>query len=366
MLALLRTNGGKLQVPGGGDDITLNELVVAFTERKLEVDYVDSDGRATTEQRNFKVALAPLLRLYGSTVARDFGSIELKAVQRAMVSGSWMTAEEQEARRKNQKPIGWCRRLVNQQISRVRSLFKWAVSEKLASPMQLVELKSVSPLKKGRAAREAKPVLAIDPDAVQKTLGKLPPHIHDMVLFQLRTGARPGEVCAMRPCDIDRSKDVWVYRPESHKTAHHGHVRAIAIGPKAQEALRRHLEAAAADEYVFSPLRQDREIKAAKRAARRTRVQPSQMDRSHPGAVRKPKTRFGPTAYARAIARACKNAGVPHWHPHQLRHTAALLIEREHGAEAARATLGHKTLNMTLHYAGIDLKRAAEVAAKMG
>ncbi|MFO0864722.1 MAG: hypothetical protein U0744_08740 [Gemmataceae bacterium] len=134
LLALLRTNGGKLPIPGGGADVTVNELVVSFTEKKLEADYVDHDGSPTTEQRNFKVALAPFLRLYGGTLASSFGPLELKAVQRAMVTGSWLTAKERDARTKNQKAIGWCRRLVNQHVSRIRSLFKWAVSEKLAPP----------------------------------------------------------------------------------------------------------------------------------------------------------------------------------------------------------------------------------------
>jgi integrase len=57
---------------------------------------------------------------------------------------------------------------------------------------------------------------------------------------------------------------------------------------------------------------------------------------------------------------------LPVWHAHQLRHTAALLIERQHGAEAARAVLGHQTLNMTLFYSGIDRRRAAQVAVAMG
>jgi len=95
-------------------------------------------------------------------------------------------------------------------------------------------------------------------------------------------------------------------------------------------------------------------------------VQPSQQDRRKAEPKRKPRARFFPGPLSRAVTRGAKAAKVPHWHPHQLRHTAALLIEREHGAEAARATLGHRTLNMTLHYAGIDLRRAAEVAAKMG
>lgn len=40
-----------------------------------------------------------------------------------------------------------------------------------------------------------------------------------MVQMQLLTAARPGEVCIMRPCDIDRSGRIWVYKPKDHKTA---------------------------------------------------------------------------------------------------------------------------------------------------
>ncbi|MBX9679811.1 MAG: site-specific integrase [Gemmataceae bacterium] len=366
LLGLLRANGGRLPPPSSGADLTVHELVLAYMERKVEAEYVDADGSPTGEQECQREAIRPLLRLYGSIPAKIFGSLELKAIQKAMANGAWLTFEECETRRKHKRPIGWCRARINRNMGRVRALFRWAVSEKLATPMQLVELQSVEPMKRGRGVRETEPVLPVDPHAVEETLGTMPPHIRDMVLFQLRTGARPGEVCAMRFRDIDKSGDVWVYRPRTHKTAHRGHVRAIAIGPKAQDAIRRHLDFAASDEHVFSPRRQQAEINAARRALRKSSVQPSQIDRSKGTPLRQPATRFSSHAYARAIARACKKAGVPHWHPHQLRHTAALLIERDQGAEAARATLGHRTLNMTLHYAGIDLRRAAEVAAKMG
>ena len=64
-----------------------------------------------------------------------------------------------------------------------------------------------------------------------------PPVVADMVRFQRLTGCRPGEVCQIRPCDVDRSGEVWEYRPESHKTEHHGLERIIYIGPKAQDVL---------------------------------------------------------------------------------------------------------------------------------
>ena len=41
--------------------------------------------------------------------------------------------------------------------------------------------------------------------------------------------------------DVDRRGEVWLYRPESHKTEHRGHDRVIPIGPRGQEILRPYL-----------------------------------------------------------------------------------------------------------------------------
>jgi len=76
--------------------------------------------------------------------------------------------------------------------------------------------------------------------------------------------------------------------------------------------------------------------------------------------------RFNVGAYRKAITRACKRAKVTHWHPHQLRHTAATSIRREFGLDAARAVLGHKTLAMTDDYAELDQKKAEYVAKNIG
>ena len=46
-----------------------------------------------------------------------------------------------------------------------------------------------------------------------------------MVRFQQLAGCRPGEVRTLRPRDVDTNGDVWVYRPESHKTEHTGRER---------------------------------------------------------------------------------------------------------------------------------------------
>ena len=61
-----------------------------------------------------------------------------------------------------------------------------------------------------------------------------------------------------------------------------------------------------------------------------------------------------------------KRAGVPHWHPNQLRHTKATEIRRDAGLDAARVVLGHRSPQMTEVYAEIDVNKAAEVMARLG
>ena len=48
---------------------------------------------------------------------------------------------------------------------------------------------------------------------------------------------------------------------------------------------------------------------------------------------------YHPHAYTNAIRKGCEKAGVPHWHPNQLRHTFASDVRRAHGLEAALVCL---------------------------
>ena len=51
------------------------------------------------------------------------------------------------------------------------------------------------------------------------TLEHLPQVVADMVRLQRLIGARPAEMCIMRPCDIDRSSEVWVCTCETQDRA---------------------------------------------------------------------------------------------------------------------------------------------------
>lgn len=121
-------------------------------------------------------------------------------------------------------------------------------------------LVAVRGLARGRSgARETEPATPVAETVVKETLPFMNRHIRGMVEAQLLTGMRPGEVCVMRSCDIDTSGKVWLYRPNRHKTAHHGHQRVIAIRPKAQEIIQQFLTLDT-QSFLFSPRRAMEEI----------------------------------------------------------------------------------------------------------
>ena len=50
---------------------------------------------------------------------------------------------------------------------------------------------------------------------------------------------------------------------------------------------------------------------------------------------------------------------LPHWHPNQLRHTAATEIRRQFGLEAAQVIFGHAKADVTQIYAERDTEKAS-------
>jgi integrase len=262
---------------------------------------------------------------------------------------------------------GWCRSYVNHQVNRLRRVFKWGVAEELIPAPVFQALQTLPGIRRGQAGvRESEPVKPVPDAFVDSALPFMPPPVAAMVDVQRLTGARPGEVCTLRAIDIDMSGRVWVCRPQSHKTAHHGYERQIYIGPKAQEVIRPFLKTDL-HAYLFSP-RDYVEFLHARRAERRTTKRtPSEMRRKRKAKPqRQPADRYNANSYRQAVARACAKAGVPHWHPHQLRHNAATNLRREFGVELARIILGHATAFTTEIYAEADRQQAVEAMASVG
>ena len=171
----------------------------------------------------------------------------------------------------------------------------------------------------------------------------------------------------MRTADIEMGKDVWVYKPWTHKNEHHDQVRLIAIGPKAQAILKPFLKPDDPTAYVFSPKEAVAAVRARRARDRKSRRTPSQLARrpkSNP--KRQPGDCYDHHVYDRAISRACKAAEVQNWHPHQLRHNCATRVRRRYGLEGAWAVLGHKIGIVTEIYAERDFQKAIEIMREIG
>lgn len=376
-------NGRKMpqDAPDAGEGVSVgvsvNQVLAAFLLHARDY-YKKPDGSPGTEYSNIIDAMHYVRKLYGKTPAATFGPKALKVVRQAMIDG------EPDGR------AGWCRTHVNRQIARVKIIFKWAVAQEMISPLVHQGLQAVPGLRAGKSdARESDRVKPADERSVNAALDYVSDQVAAMIRLQLLTGARPGEICIMRTCDINRSSKVWVYAPAHHKTEHHGadHVRQIMIGPKAQEILAPFLKPNL-QAYCFSPADAEQARHGEQRAERKTSVQPSQIKRAKMATRRNrqrpPLDHYTVASYRRAIARACDAADadqrksadeqgvtvagrlVGRFHPHQLRHNAATAIRREFGLEAAQVILGHKTLTVTQVYAEKDIAAAKKIMEQVG
>ncbi|MBL8879291.1 MAG: site-specific integrase [Phycisphaerales bacterium] len=350
------------------------------------------------EFRSFVAAMRLMKKYFGSTPAEEFGPNKLRTLREAMTRGS---TDEVPPRRP------WSRKYINQQVLRIRRIFKWAVAHEKVPASVHQALGTVEPLKRGRCAARENPRVGPAPahlvDAVLPLLCK---PIAALVQLQQLTGARAGELVELRVCDIeiDEKDTVWSYRPASHKNAYREHERVIYFGPKAQELLRPFLSGRATSAYLFSPAEADADRRTILRAKRKTPLscgnRPGTNVEDRP--AKKPGDRYSTDSYRRAIEYACDKAfpppaplaraaeeTVPEWrtrlkkgklweelkawsrshrfHPHQLRHSAGTSIRREFGLEAAQLALGHASAVVTdAVYAERDKEKVIEIMRKIG
>ena len=235
---------------GSNSDLTVSELLARYW--KYANGYYRKDGKPTNEICALKSALRPVKELYGKTLVREFGPLSLKAVRGRMIAD------------------GWSRTGINRAISRVRRIFRWGVAKELLPSAIFESLRCVDGLRKDRTkARETAPILPVQDSLIDATLPYLPQIVGNMVRLHRLTGMRPAELCMMRPCDLDRSSDVWIYRPQSHKIEHRGRERIIPLGPKAQGILLRYL-VRDGQTYCFRPCDSEAKRRAARHQSRKT------------------------------------------------------------------------------------------------
>ncbi len=273
---------------------------------------------------------------------------------------------------------GHSRKYINDLISVVKRMYRWALEEELVTGMpniQAVLTRGIGWVKKGRTKAKEPPAVKPVPDAA---VDAIRPHVRSeiwaMIDLQRWTGMRPGEVLIMRGCDLNTSGPIWEYRPESHKTEHHGKDRVILIGQQGQAVLKPFLRPEMGA-YLFSPssdgshpFRRDNYTNAIRRGCEFAFEMPAEWRdiRRHMSRQKNLSEKQSSDLRASLSESASRWRAEHCWSPNQLRHNFATRARREFGIEAARVTLGHSSAVTSEIYAERDLDAARVVVARIG
>jgi integrase len=327
--------------PPLGTVLLVGECVVRYQEHART--YYAREGVPTGEHVTIRNALRPLTKRFAELPVTEFGPKKLKQLREDMIA------------------LNWTRYYVNKATAIVKRCFNWCASEELVPAEIAVALTTVKGLQRNRtAAREKDPIGPVADETVDSTLPHVSALVADVVRTMRLTGMRPGEAIAMTAVEIDRTDSTcWIYRPGHHKTEHKDKSRAVFIGARAQEIIL---------PYIMKTT--DGPLFPITRAALRRAVQRG-CDRAFPHPTISKILETEPAEMdgkrLRQLAAELKKWQRAHqWHPNQLRHTAATDFRSRFGLEAAQVLLGHSKADTTQVYAERDLKKAADVARKIG
>jgi hypothetical protein len=125
IVAIWLANGRRAE-PGAAEkrDISVNELIVRFWDH--------ADGSVAREVEMYRLAVRPLIELFGETSVNEFGPLRLKVVRTRMIG------------------LCWCRNHINHQVSRLKSMFCWGTEEELVAGTIYHALQAVKGLRRGR------------------------------------------------------------------------------------------------------------------------------------------------------------------------------------------------------------------------
>ncbi len=237
------------------DQVTVAEVLAAYL-RHAE-GYYQKGGQPTDQLALVKLALRPVRELYARAPVSEFGPLALKAVRARMIEA------------------GLCRKEVNRRVRLVRQCFRWAVAEEMIPPAVHQALAAVDGLRKGRTeAPDHPPVEPVADEVVEATLAFLPSTVADMVRLQRLSGCRPGEVCSLRPSDLDRSAEAGSTR--RRRTRRSTWTRRPSISALVPKTFSAHICCGPAEQRCFSPADSERKrLAELRRAGRRAFVRQS-------------------------------------------------------------------------------------------
>lgn len=287
----------------------------------------------TGETANLRSALRYLRAFAGDRDPRTFTAEDLAALRDRLLD---RPAAEQLTRA-----------YINRIIGSVRRAFWWAArpGQRFVGIEVPTDLRLLPDLTFGRtAARESADIEPVPEEHFRATLdhlAELSTHprrwraaltLSQALQVHWLTGMRPGELVRISygelrlervpPGLLSGARDVMIYRPARHKTAHHGHIRRIILPPEAQRIV------------------EDRRPWVASPTGRLWS--------------------YSTASYRTAVRRICEEAGVPVWSPNQIRHAFATRMREKAGINIVQIALGHRHISTTEIYAEPAMQAAIE------
>ena len=282
-------NGRRSVVNEGASDLAIAEPICAYW--KYAQGYYTSEN--TGEIACVKQAVKVLRRLYSRTKVSDFGPLSLKAVREKMLGQ------------------GGARTYINDQIGRLKRMFRWGVENQLVPDSVYGALDRVAGLRRGKTtARETLPIKHVADEHVDAILNHVSKQVAVMIDLQSLSGMRPVEVCLMRGCDIDTTGKLRAYQPAKHKKPS---TMGMSAARSISDQRRRRSSRDSSNRTcrtIFSPA----DAEGVRRQERHKRRQTPLIHGNRPGSNRKrkpqrqPGDRYTVTAYRKAIIRACEIA----------------------------------------------------------
>lgn len=257
---------------------------------------------------------------------------------------------------------------INRKIGVLVAGLRWAYGRGFIARDAWLGTSAIEPLTRAEAGhRDRKRVKrAVSLEEVEKVAACLPRVPAAMLRLQAIMGCRPGEVCGLRWCDIDKTPIVvdgiacWTFNVDGAKAEHHGKETSYAIPPKAQAILDGFPPTSPAAP-IFSPAATMAELHDLRRAGRQT-AETKQMHDRDASEGRMFSDRYDVPTYRQAIERGIRKAKVAPFTPHEVRHGAITRAAARFGAFAASVFANHSNIATTegyVHAPSIERYRVA-------
>ena len=172
--------------------ITVTFLAVEYA-KYAKNKYRLPNGKQKNEWFQIQKTLREVRANYGDLLATEFGPLKFEEFRSTLIAR------------------GLAKHTVKRYSNYVKNMYQRGVKLELI-PVDLHQrLEAVGPVE--MPYKPPKKILPVDLGIVRQTQSELTSVVSDMVEIQLLTAMRPNEVCNLRPCDINRSGDIWLYEP---------------------------------------------------------------------------------------------------------------------------------------------------------